>query len=43
MIDYEIVKQELEGWRDTIGDDIVDQILYNLEEEMDDEERADDE
>lgn len=34
------VKSELNEWRDIIGDDIVDAIISNLEEEADEEESS---
>ena len=37
MIEWSVVKDELNEWRDTIGDDIVDAIISNLEEEVLDE------
>lgn len=34
MIEWDIVKTELNNWRDIIGDDIVDTIITNLEDEV---------
>lgn len=37
MIEWRIVKDELDRWRETIGGDIVDAIIDNLQEEVPDE------
>lgn len=37
-IELSKVKAELDKWRDLIGDDIVDAIISNLEEEADEDE-----